>query len=317
MVTTTAYKVTTIDVGTGSPDLAPLAGRPYQTQYTALPNANLPKAMRRDLDKFHTALTGDELPLEENTFLIKAQDGVYNRLFGPILKAGSDDVPGTQSGSLCVQWGNRYIPVNLDKEGLTVTLDSGSVTLEAEFGEFNFSGRGLDTALMVSLEEEDGSGQVILPIAVRFTDYKSPPETKLLNSLMKKGKQDDIVSLVSEVTPRGSGGGNQADNDINFNDLAEGESYTVIGYRSCQTAYGTSYRMVLADYPVEGQTAECWAHSSLRPLLATSPEVSPEKPATVNIKEKTVMQDGKVRIRCSMILSQQAEVSEDDLNLNF
>jgi hypothetical protein len=62
---------------------------------------------------------------------------------------------------------------------------------------------------------------------------------------------------------------------------------------------------------------ECWAHASLRPLLATQPEISAEKPAMLTLKDKTVGADGKTRIRCSLILSQQEEVSDDALDLNF
>ena len=148
------FTVNTIQVGTGSPDLAPLAGREYSSQYTALPNANMPKAMRRDLDKVFSALTGEELPLEENTFLIKAEDGVYTRLFGPVLKAGNDGVEDTETGSAYIQWGNRFIPISLTKDGV-VTYSS---TLEAEFSEFDFSGRGSDISFMVSVDEEDGNG---------------------------------------------------------------------------------------------------------------------------------------------------------------
>lgn len=315
---TTAYKVQTIDVSTSSPDLAPLAGRSYERQYTSLPNANLPKAMRQSLDKVFLALTGEELPLEENTFLIKAENGVYSRLFGPILKSGSDEVEGTRSGAAYIQWGPRYIPVQLGKEGMTVEVGGNPVTMEAEFGEFNFSGRGNDVALMVSIDEEDGSGQIVLPVAVRFTDYQNPTDVKVLNSQMKKNNQDFILDLISTVAARNSGGGlSKADHEIDFRDLEEGDTYLVTGYRSCNTTYGTSYRITLANYPVEGQTAECWAHTSLRPLLATQPEISEENPATLNIKSKQVLSDGKTSMRCSLILSQQVEVSEDDLNLNF
>ena len=318
MATATTFTVNTIQVGTGSPDLAPLAGREYQSQFVSLPNANLPKAMRRDLDKVFLALTGEELPLDEGTFLIKAEDGVYARLFGPILKAGSDDVEGTESGSAYIQWGNRYIPVSLGKEGVTIDINGQAVSLEAEFSEFNFSGRGDDPALMISVDEEDGSGQVVLPVAVRFVDWQNPPDTKALNAQMKKGKEAEILGLIQEVTARGSGNSSRADHDIEFRDLEEGMSYSVIQYRQCQTKYGTSYRITLVDHPNEGETAECWAHSSLRPLLATQPEISEESPATLHIKEKSVSEkDGKVRIRCSMILSAQAEISDDDLDLNF
>lgn len=317
MATATTFTVNTIQVGTGSTSLAPLAGREYQSQFTSLPNANLPKAMRRDLDKVFLALTGEELPLEENTFLIKAEDGVYSRLYGPVLKAGSDGVEGTESGSAYIQWGNRFIPVSLGKGGVTVQINGQPVSLEAEFDEFNFSGRGNDPALMIAVDEEDGSGQVILPVAVRFMDWENPTDTKTLNAMLKKGKEAEILTLIQEVKAKGSGP-SRADHDIEFRDLVEGMSYEVISYRECDTRYGQSYRITLSNYPAEGETAECWAHSSLRPLLATKPEINEESPATLHIKEKTVSEsDGKTRIRCSMILSAQAELSEDDLDIRF
>jgi hypothetical protein len=318
MASAATFTVDTLQVGTSSPDLAPLAGRLYDGQYTALPNANMPKALRKGLDKVFIALTGEELPLDENTFLIRALDGVYNRLYGPILKAGSDEVDGTQSGSFYIQWGDRFIPVSLGKEGVTVEINGQAVNLEAEFSEFNFSGRGDDPALMIAVDEEDGSGQVVLPVAIRFIDWQNPPDTKALNAQMKKGKEAEILSLVQEVTAKGNGNASRADYDIEFRDLEEGMSYEVISYRACETKYGVSYRITLVNHPSEGKTSECWAHSTLRPLLATQPEITPDSPATLNIKEKTVSEnDGKTRIRCSMILSAQAEIGDDDLDLNF
>lgn len=318
MASTTAYTVKLIEVGTGSTDLAPLAGREYTSRYTSLPNANLPKAMRRDLDKVFTALTGEELPLEENTFLIRSENRSYDRLFGPVLKAGSDDVEGTEGGRSYIQWGNRYIPISLGKEGVTVDINGQPVSLESEFSMFNFSGRGEDVALMIAVDEEDESGQVVLPVAVRFTDYENVPDIKALNSLMKKNKEADIISLIENVSARGSGGSRQqADVEFDFRDLEEGASYEVISYRPCETRFGMSYRIILANYPSEGQTAETWAHTTLRPLLATRPEITAEKPATLHIRERTVTDDNKVRMRCSLILTHQEEVSDEDLNLDF
>jgi hypothetical protein len=316
MASTATFTVNVLNVGTSSPDLAPLAGREYEKSYVSLPNANLPKSLRIGLDKVHTALTGEELQLELNTFLVKSEDGVYNRLFGPILKVGVDGVEDTEAGKAYIQWGNRYIPVSLGKSGVSVDINGQTVSLESEFAEFNFSGRGNDIGLMISVDEEDGSGQVVLPIAVRFIDWENPPEIKALNAMLKKGKDAEILSLVQEVAARGTGR-QRADHEIDFRDLDEGESFTVVSYRGVETKYGASYRIILGDHPVVGETSECWAHASLRPLLATQPEISEEKPATIHIKEKTVGTDGKVRIRCSMILSQQEEVDGDALDLNF
>jgi len=317
MTATTAFTVTTIEVGTASIDLAPLAAREYKNQYTALPNANLPRVMRQNLDKVFMALTGEDLPLEENTFLIKAEDGIYSRLFGPVMKVGSSEVEGTVDGSLYIQWGPRYIPVSLSKEGVTVEVNGQPVTLEAEFAKYNFSTRGEDVSLMISVDEEDGSGQVLLPIAVRFIDYQNQPDVKVLNGMMKK-KPEDIIPLVQQVTPKGSGSNTRrADHDIEFRDLEVDVPYQVVSYRPVTTTYGQTYRMTLQDYPVAGETSECWAHTTLRPIFATQPEISAESPATLTIKDKTTTQDGKVRIRCALILSRQVEVNEDDLNLDF
>jgi hypothetical protein len=181
---------------------------------------------------------------------------------------------------------------------------------------FNFSGRGTDPAIMVSVDEEDGSGQTVMPIAVRFIDFKNPPEPKILNSLLKKGKTDEILPLVQEVTPRGTGSRVDADHDIDFRELPIGQ-YQVTSYRAANTKYGTSYRIVIADYPNVGETAETWAHASLRQLLATAPEVSEEKPALLHIKDKEQMDDGKTRIRCTLLLTKQEEVNPDSLDLNF
>jgi hypothetical protein len=107
------------------------------------------------------------------------------------------------------------------------------------------------------------------------------------------------------------------DSEIDFRDLEIGQ-YSVIGYRSANTRFGTSYRIVIGDYPVgTGQTAETWAHTSLRSLLATSPEITQEKPALLHIKDKELTSDGKTRIRCTLILSRQEEVNPDALDLNF
>ena len=85
-----SFQINTIDISTNAPALAPLAGREYTSEYTSLPNANLPKAMRKDLDTIFQYLTKEELPLDENTFLIKSRDSIYFRLFGPVLKVGAE-----------------------------------------------------------------------------------------------------------------------------------------------------------------------------------------------------------------------------------
>lgn len=313
-MSTAKFEVTTIDVSTSSPQLATLTGREYTSEYTSLPNANLPKTLRRDFNTVFQALTGEELPLDENTFLIKARDGVYFRLFGPVLKAGVDGVENTETGKLYVQWGPRFIEVVPVKGGFT---KPDGTQLEAEFGSYNFSGRGEDAALFISIDVDNG--QLALPVAVRFEDWENPIEPKALNALLKK-KPEDVVALVQKVAPKGTGGGGQrveTDNDVDFRDLPVNVPFEVINYYPCKTTYGVTYRIAIANYPTEGQIAGAWAHSSIKPLLATKPEINREKPATLTIRSKEELPDGKIRLRSTLLLSVQDVEGEEVLDLNF
>lgn len=312
-MSTATFSVTTIDLSTNAPQLAPLSGREYTSEYTSLPNANLPKALRKDLNTVFEFLTGEELPLDENTFLIKSRDGVYFRLFGPVLKAGADGIEDTSDGQLYIQWGPRYVPVNIVKGGFT---KPDGTEIEAEFGSYNFSGRGEDPALFVSVDTEDG--QLVLPVAVRFIDWENPTEPKALNALLKK-KPEDVLALVQKVAAKGTGGGGQrveADSEIDFRDLPVNVPFEVINYYPCKTSYGLTYRIAINNYPEEGQVAGAWAHSSIRPLLATKPEINREKPATLTVRSKDELPDGKIRLRSTLLLAVQ-EADESALNLDF
>jgi hypothetical protein len=312
-MSTATFSVTTIDLSTNAPQLAPLAGREYNSEYTSLPNANLPKGLRKDLDTIFQFLTSEELPLDENTFLIKARDGVYFRLFGPVLKAGAEGVEGTSDGQLYIQWGPRYIPMNIVKGGFT---KPDGAEVEAEFGSYNFSGRGEDPALFVSVDTEDG--QLVLPVAVRFTDWENPTEPKALNALLKK-KPEDVVALIQKVAAKGTGSSGpriEADSEVDFRDLPINVPFEVINYYPCKTSYGLTYRIMINNYPEEGQVAGAWAHSSIRPLLATKPEINREKPATLTVRSKEELNDGKIRLRSTLLLAAQ-ETDSDSLNLDF
>jgi hypothetical protein len=307
------FNITTIDLSTNAPQLAPLSGREYTSEYTSLPNANLPKGLRKDLNTVFEYLVGEELPLDENTFLIKSRDGVYFRLFGPVLKAGAAGVEGTEDGNLYIQWGPRYMPIGVVKGGFT-TGDGRE--MEAEFGSYNFSGRGEDPALFVSVDTEDG--QIVLPVAVRFSDWENPTEPKALNALLKK-KPEDVIALVQKVTAKGSGSSGpriEADSEVDFRELEVQVPYEVINYYPCKTSYGLTYRIMINNFPEEGQIAGAWAHSSIRPLLSTKPEITREKPATLTLRSKEEMDNGRIRIRSTLLLSQQ-EAGEEDLNLDF
>jgi hypothetical protein len=301
-----------INVSTDSDALVMLAAREYTSDYTALPNANLPKDLRRDLGRVFELLTGEEFPLEENTFLIKSVEGSYNRLFGPVLNVGNSEVEGTQDGQLYVRWGPRFIPLGLQKGSMT---NYAGAELEVEFGTYNFSGRGEDAALFISYEADNGTTYQ-LPVAVRFTDWENPIEAKALNAMLKKSP-DQILTVVQPASAKSGGGGNLDEVDLRF--LEVGQPYEIVGYRGCKTKFGNSYRVVVKDYPEEGQNSEGWARPGMKKILATSPDISEDNPAEYIIRHREQTDDNKYRIQDAFLLSVQtiSEAGEGELNLNF
>jgi hypothetical protein len=306
------FSVRTVDLASNSKDFIALGAREYESDYVPLPNQNLPKGIKADLASFYTLLTGEEFPLEENTFLIKSYEGVYSRLFGPVLKVGQEGVGETKDGELYIQWGPRFIPLSVAPGKFTT---AAGVELDVEFSTFNFSARGEDPALLISIDGDEE--QTVLPVAVRFSDWENPVEPKVLNTFLKKSpeKLAEVIQKVSAKTG-GSRERIEADSEIDFKELDVNKPYEVIGYYPCKTTYGVSYRIFVNNIPEADKTAVCWAHSSIRPLLATRPEITREKPATLTLRSKEEMDNGRTKIRSNLILSRQ----EDDpsaLNLNF
>jgi hypothetical protein len=307
-----SFSVRTVDIASNSKDLIALSAREYESDYTPLPNANLPKSLKTDLSAFFTLLTGEEMPLEENTFLIKSYEGVYSRLFGPVLKVGQDGVGNTSPDKLYVQWGPRFIPLEFAPG--QVTTSSGT-ELDVEFSTYNFSARGEDAAMLLTIDNE--TEQFVLPIAVRFADWENPVEPKVLNTFLKK-TPEKLLEVIQKVSSK-SGGSRErieADQEVDFKELDVNFPYEVIGYYPCKTTYGVSYRLFINNLPEEDKTSVCWAHSSIRPLLATRPEITREKPATLTLRSKTELDNGRVKIRSNLILSRQ-EDDPEALNLSF
>jgi len=307
------FSVRTVDIASNSKDFIALSAREYESDYVPLPNGNLPKSLKADLASFFTLLTGEaEFPLEENTFLIKSNQGVYSRLFGPVLKVGQEGVGNTEPGKLYVQWGPRFIPLTFSPGKVTT---AAGTEIDVEFSTFNFSARGEDAAMLVTLDMD--SEQVVLPVAVRFADWENPLEPKILNTMLKK-TPEKLAEVVQKVSAKGGGGREriEADAEVDFKELEVNRPYEVVGYYPCKTTYGISYRIFINNLPELDKTSVCWAHSSIRPLLSTRPEITREKPATLTVRSKEELDNGRTKIRSNLILSRQ-EDDPEALNLDF
>lgn len=310
-----SFTVRTLDIATNSSEFVVLSGRLYDKDYTPLPNQNLPKGLRADLEKFFCYLTSQpNLPLEENTFLIKSSEGAYQRVFGPVLKVGNSEIEGLEDNKLYIQWGPHFIPLTYEPG---VFRNEAGIEIDAEFGVYNFSGRGEDPALLLSIDEP--TGQVVMPIVVRFEDWDNPLEAKALNTLFKKSP-DKLVDVIQKATVKKSSGNFtriEPTHEVDFKSLDVKKPYNVIGYYPCKTTYGITYRIFIQDCPEPNDIGCAWAHSSLRPLLSSRPEITPEKPASLVLQHKEMTDAGKMRIRSTLFLSHQESDDDTVLNLDF
>jgi hypothetical protein len=231
-------------------------------------------------------------------------------MFGPVLKVGNSEVDGLEDERFYIQWGNKFIPVSFQPG----KFFANGTEVDAEFGEFDFSGRGKDAALLISIDDE--GGQTVLPIAVRFSDWDNPLEAKVLNTLFKK-TPDKLLELIQKASTNKGAGRIEATHEVDFKVLEVKRPYEVVGYYPCKTTYGLSYRIFIKDYPEPEAIGCAWAHSSLRPLLSAKPEITLEKPASLVLQSKELLDTGKVRIRTSLFLSHQEQLDEHALNLDF
>lgn len=298
--------LTIVEISSNSPDLVMLSGKSYKRDYTELPNGNLPVKLRKQLNLFYHKLSGKDFSLEDNTFIIKADNEVYSRLFGPILKVDENDQ------NYVIQWGSTLFP--LVAENSTFTLNGNP--LECEFDLYNFSGRGEDTCLMLYLDGENEGDVIGLPIAVRFSDWNNKLSSKELNSMLKKSPAKIKPYIQRYRKPEKAI--IESDFEVDLRDFEIGRSYEVIGYYKCNTQYGINFRVFIKNPDGREGIGIGWVCPSLKNLLNVSPVISEACPAELKIISKKTLNEGKISLKANLVLHPQAVSAEDcNLDLNF
>lgn len=289
---------------------ARLESKTYTRAYTDVPNRVLPQTYKEGLAAVFKALTGEEFDPEAATFTVRAENGVFKRLYSPT-------VFSTEEKGLVIRWGDRDIPLQISANKIT--------TPAAQKGtKFSFKeeqiGKYKEPALSVSAT---ANGTLYtLPIPIRSANYEDKISVELLEVLLEENPEAiaEKVQLASDLSKRGesSGGERMFGPFIKVAHLPKGE-YEVTTYRAKEGGnFGTKYFMQVRipepfSAPVRQQVDGEWTtvetevsdwaivepNNALKKTLAAEPIMSRESPAILKVIEHGEY-NGHPTAKCSL-----------------
>ena len=272
---------------------AKLSSRRYPDTYNNVPT----KAIGTELIEAFTAVfnfIGEEVP--ESFLVVKAEGGILDRLYVPTAyQATKEQVMTSQyAQNNEAKIGETVVGIRFTRD-LVVPLEAFYAPDEDGSSNIDFDENGVSIIVPGAGEEE-----YILSINLFFADYENKPKTIEVKRAYKKGT---LQELLSELKVGG--------NFVKMADLEEGGEYTVIDYTEREGDYGTQYAMVLDD----GRTV--YANSAVSKVLASAPDITKDKPATLVIGTMTQTKAGKTRVTAVLEVAQDAFTETDGIDLDW
>lgn len=276
-----------IDVSLSNPALSIVRARTYQRNYTPLPNNILAADLLADLNVVYSALSGgNEVPVEDFTFLVKAKDGYLARLHSPIIGKNADN-------KMVIRWGNVDFEVDMDSEAYNLKV-----------GSFDFSGRGLDVCLFITVKV--GKDAYRMPLPLRLQNWDDKPTLDDTEYLFSEDF-DQFIDTLGVLPTRGESTGSGGEELISLRDLEVDAEYEVVGYKEVKTSYGTNFIIEFKG------GIKSWSHKCINQVLRAKPTISATAPATLKMLKKNEFSPGKFSIDAVLIL----QVSAQSVSLDF
>ena len=323
-------KTLKIDTQLDDKNRARLEARSYERTYTEIPNRALPATLSEALNIVHQGLTGETLPEQGSTFLVRADNtGTFKRLYSPTVYANE------AQDSLIIRWGDSDIPLTIGEGG--VAAQSGDKKLKFSFKEEQV-GKYSEAVLSVSYSKD---GTVYsMPFPIKSVDWENPVSADALDVLVDEAPQNipSLLAVAPDPSKRGEGssGPRMEGSIIKIAQLPLGE-YQVTTYRSRETQYGIDYmlQVVGIEEPFVGTTRQQntdtgeWGdveveivgqcivkpNNALKKVLAAEPVITPQEPATLRVLEHGEY-NGYPTAKCKLICASFTK-SADSFDLDF
>tara|TARA_R110001592_G_scaffold129936_7_gene342780 strand:+ start:1720 stop:2682 length:963 start_codon:yes stop_codon:yes gene_type:complete len=314
-----------IDVNLSDRNRARLESRPYESNYTDVPNRALPESLKAELGVIYEALTGESLPEDSNTFTVRADGGTFKRLYSPTVMS----TEGNEG--IIIRWGDRDIPVSLAPG--KVSVDGAAPKAKFAFKDDTI-GKYEEPVLSVSIAS---SGVLYtMPFPVRSADWENRVNGDILDALLEESPEKiaENLAIAGDPSKRGEGGPRLNGYIIKVSELPLG-SYTLTAYRPRETQYGMDYLIqAVIDEPfvattrVKDEVTEEWGdaevevsgfaivkpNNALKKLLAADPIIAEDTPATLSVLEHgeyNGFKTAKVTLRCTAFVQDDASFSLD------
>ncbi len=314
-----------IDVNLSERNRARLESRPYESNYTDVPNRALPETLKDELGVVYEALTGEALPEDSNTFTVRADGGTFKRLYSPTVMATEGNA------GVIIRWGDRDIPV---------TLASGKISVEGAAPKTKFAfkddtiGKYEEPVLSVSIAS---SGVLYtMPFPVRSADWENRVNGDILDALLEESPEKiaENLAVAGDPSKRGEGGARFNGPIIKVAELPIG-TYSLTAYKTRENQYGMDYLIqavieepFVATTRVKDPVTEEWGdaevevsgfaiikpNTALKKLFAADPIISEESPAFLSVLEHgeyNGFKTCKVALKCTAFVQDDASFSLD------
>lgn len=293
-----------IDIGLDPKNNARLAMKEYSKEYTNVPNTSLPQNLFNDLNVIYQYLYDTELPLNDYTFLIKARDGKFSKVYSPAIYVSRLDK------NLVIKWGSEFIPILIDNGELK--LKNGK-KCKLVFKQEKVN--GYDNPVLTS-SFSVGKEMYSMSFPIRRVSLEDNIEADELEMYLESNDVNTLMEQIQE--PPESSNDDNKDSYVGTGDKLVGDiiktsylplgTYDVTAVRRYKNTYGIQH-LIQTEIPddnkfvatVSSQDDEGnWvqeekeisgkvilkANSKLNKLLLSDIIVSEEKPAKLTILEK-------------------------------
>jgi hypothetical protein len=298
---------------------ARLEARQYTKAYTDIPNRALPVTYKDGLSAIYTGLTGGEFPEEGSTFTVRSDaNGTFKRLYSPT-------VFSTEDKGLIIRWGDEDIALSVADGKLTAP--NGQKGLKLSFKEEMI---GKYTEAVLSVAFSSGGTVFTLPVPIRSADYENRVTSDILDVLLSENPDAiaDQIAVASDPSKRGESSGERLQGPfIKVAHMPLGE-YKITSYRAKDSEYGMQYYLqAVVNEPFAAPTRQQvdgeWQdveveitdfcvvkpNNQLKKVLAADPEITPDKPAFLSVKEHGEW-NGFATAKC--VLKCSSFVKDDD-----
>lgn len=325
-----ANTINALDINLEGKNRARLISRKWAKDYTNIPNSALPANILEGLQEVYKFLSGEELSLEDYTFLVRAIDGRFKKVFSPAIFMAAENK------GLAIKWGATVIPINIEDNALKIPGQKSKYSFKIKTMPVN----GYDNVVIALVFNSAGT-TYSMPFPVKLASLENKFTEEELEVAIEDGDFESLNAMLSQL-PSGdagekeySGSGGQMEGPvIKMVNLPTG-AYPITAFRRYKNSYGSqhllqaftetpfkanvSFKNDDGEWENEIKTIEgkfiLKANSSTNKKLISDPVITPETPATLTVIGEGEY-NGNKYVKTELEV-QAYTVDDEILSLNF